>query len=828
MAGLTNMRDIKIWVRLVVAILLAAIISGASLIHWATLEQRHIAVDQAKDFANSVHQMTLAGLTGMMITGTISLRTIFLDQIKETNHIESLKVYRGDAVIRQFGPGLEGETPVDPAEMRVLQTGKAEFFVVPKGDGTERLRAIIPAVAQENYLGKNCTFCHSVSAGTVLGAVSMEVSLARAQQTTRQFGRNAVLAAAALCIPLGFFIWYFISRLVSRPLRLMTEGLNRIAEGDIDESCELPQRGRDEVGLATAAFNRVMAKANDLIRQQRLSRIVFDNSLEGIAVTDAHSRIELVNKAFSDTTGYSAEEVLGQTPGLLKSGRQDDGFYADFWKILQEQGEWRGEIWNKRKNGSVYPEWLNVSAVKNARDEVEHYVAIFSDITERKEREQLMTFQAFHDALTGLPNRILFRDRLEQALAQAKRHKYRTPAVMFLDLDRFKQINDTLGHDAGDVLLKEVANRLRRCVRDSDTVARLAGDEFTVLLPDIGEESDAYAVAEKILAAMKEPVRLGSEERVVSTSIGISMFPRDGRDADSLIKCADTAMYHVKGSGRAGMCFFAPELLGKPTRRHELEARLKDAFINREFVLHYQPIIDLHSGIVHGKEALIRWNTPDRGLVYPEDFLGLAEETGLMVRIGEWVLETACIQARLWQLENHPVTIAINLSASEFRRPDLAEAVRSILKRAGLSPQLLEIEIAETLAMQDVEYSERTLRSLADLGVMLAIDDFGTGYTNLPALRRLPVQTLKIDRSLIRGCLGTGGDPSLLTAIFGIADALGLKAVAEGVENAEELELLQGFSCNRAQGHLFAPPAPAGGAVATPADGAEEESAASA
>ncbi|MGE5491315.1 MAG: putative bifunctional diguanylate cyclase/phosphodiesterase, partial [Actinomycetota bacterium] len=379
---------------------------------------------------------------------------------------------------------------------------------------------------------------------------------------------------------------------------------------------------------------------------------------------------------------------------------------------------------------------------------------------------------------------------------------------------------DTLGHDAGDVLLKEVANRLRRCVRESDTVARLAGDEFTVLLPDIAEEGDAHAVAQKILDAMQEPVHLGKEEPVITVSVGIAMYPRDGRDAETLIKCADTAMYHVKGSGRAGMCFFAPELLGKPTRRHELETRLKDAFINREFVLHYQPIIDLQSGIVHGKEALIRWQVPDGDLLYPEDFLGLAEEVGLMERIGEWVLETACIQARLWQLENHPVTVAINLSASEFRRPDLADAVRGILKRAGLSPQLLEIEVAETLAMQDIEYTERTFRSLADLGVMLAIDDFGTGYSSLPALRRLPVHALKIDRSLIRGCLAPEGDSTILAAMLGIAEALGFKAVAEGVENAEELELLQALSCNRAQGHLFASPAPAGSPVPASAEDA--------
>lgn len=377
----------KIWLRLVVSILLAVIVSGAGLIYWATLEQRKIAVDQAKEFANSVHQMTLAGLTGMMITGTVPLRPIFLDQIKETNHIESLKVIRGEPVVQQFGPGYEGETIADAVEKAVLVTGDPIYTVHVGADGGDRMRAVLPARALENYLGKNCTNCHEVPPGTVLGVVSMEISLAQASQTTRLFARHAVMGAAALCIPLGFFIWMFITRMVSRPLAKMTEGLNRIAEGDIDEASELPVHRPDEVGVATAAFNRVMDKAHELLREQRLARIVFENSLEGIAVTNSRSRIVMVNKAFTDTTGYSAEEAIGQTPALLKSGKQSEDFYADFWTTLKERGEWRGEIWNRRKNGSVYPEWLNVSAVHNGKGEVEHYIAIFTDITERKERE---------------------------------------------------------------------------------------------------------------------------------------------------------------------------------------------------------------------------------------------------------------------------------------------------------------------------------------------------------------------------------------------------------------------------------------------------------
>jgi diguanylate cyclase (GGDEF)-like protein/PAS domain S-box-containing protein len=793
----------KIWVRLVLSILLAVVLSGAGLIYWATLAQRQIASDQAREFANSVHQMTLAGLTGMMITGTVPLRSVFLDQISAMKHIESLKVIRGDHVVKQFGPGHDGETLADSVERSVLESGVAFYSVITGRDGDESLRAVLPAIAQENYLGKNCLSCHTVASGTVLGAVSMQISLTQSTLATKQFSQSAILAATALCLPLGLFIWFFISRIVSRPLARMAEGLGHIAEGEIDEAVELPVGRLDEVGVTTVAFNRVMAKATELIKQQRLSRLVFENSLEGISVTDASSRIVMVNKAFTDTTGYSAAEAIGQTPALLRSGRQGDEFYAEFWKTLQLTGEWRGEIWNRRKNGSIYAEWLNVSAVRNPRGQLENYVAIFSDITERKEREDLITHQAFHDALTGLPNRLLFHDRLDQALGQAKRNRVRTPASMFLDLDRFKAINDTLGHDAGDLLLKEVANRLRRCVRAADTVARLAGDEFTILLPEICDESDARAVAEKVLEAMTEPIKLGAESRVISTSIGISLYPRDGRDASTLIKHADAAMYHVKDSGRAGISFFADDLLGKPTRRVEMEERLLAALANREFELDFQPIVDLESGAVHGREALLRWRQSDGAIVVAEDFIGLAEELGLMLKLGEWVLERACVQAREWQTAGHPVIVAVNLSAAEFRRPNIVETIRDILRGAGLSPQLLEIEISEMLAMQDSEYTMRVLSDLADLGVASVIDDFGTGYSNLNVLRQLPIQGVKVDRSLIRDESRQSGEHSVLAAIFGLAQALGLKTIAEGIETPSELEAVRNLACHRAQGVMM-------------------------
>ena len=550
----------KIWVRLVVAILLSVVVSGIGLIFWATLEQQRISQVQARDFANSVHQMTMAGLTGMMFTGTVYQRHVFLDQIKAMDQIKSLNVVRSDAVVVQFGRGFDREKASDPAELRVLQDGVPFFEILSDASGDDYLRAIIPAVAQENYLGKNCLACHTVGSGTVLGAVTMEISLAKSTQSIRMFARNAILAGMAVCVPLALFIWFFISRMVSTPLAKMTEGLNQIVDGDIDEKSGLPVHRLDEVGIATVSFNKVLAKASELLKQQRLSRMVFDNSLEGITVTDASSRIVMVNRAFTHTTGYSAEEAIGQTPALLKSGKQGPDFYARFWNALREDDGWHGEIWNKRKNGEVYPQWISVTAVRNRKKQIEHYIAIFADITERKERENLMAYQALHDALTGLPNRRLFHDHLNQTLVQTKRHGSRMFAVMYLDLDRFKYINDTWGHDAGDMLLKEVAARLRRCVRESDTVARLGGDEFTILLPEISGETDAGVVAEKILLAMKEPVDLTTESRVITTSIGISVSPRDGVDAETLMKRADAAMYQVKASGRAGIRFYTEEL----------------------------------------------------------------------------------------------------------------------------------------------------------------------------------------------------------------------------------------------------------------------------
>lgn len=810
MSWFDKLNDIKIWVRLVAGILVSIVVAGTAFLRWSADEQRSMAIAQATDFATSIHQMTLAGLTGMMYTGTMAQRAIFLDQIKASNHVETLTVFRSDAVTHQFGAGFSAENPSDPHEIQVLQTGVPHFQVHREGK-REYLRAIMPAVALPDYLGKNCLNCHAVTQGTVLGAVSMEISLDRANASVDDFIHSATLMALAACLPLAIAVWYFTSRLLTRPLRQMTAGLRRIAEGNIDAPIELPRRGADEIGQATQAFNKVMAKAYELIKAQRLARLVFENSLEGITITDEKSRIQMVNRAFTLATGYSEEEVIGQTPALLKSGKQGEDFYRSFWITLQEKGEWRGEIWNRRKDGSVYPEWLNVSAVKNHRGEVEHYIAIFSDITERKEREEMIAYQAFHDALTGLPNRILFRDRLDQALSLAKRYKNRTPAVMFLDLDRFKQINDTLGHDVGDALLKEVAERLKNCVRDSDTVGRMGGDEFTVLLPEVSSLEDAKAVGDKILASMRDPLFLAGQELYITTSIGVAIYPVDGNDPETIMKHADAAMYQVKGRGRADMCFYAPELDGQPSRRLELENQIPQAIENNEMEVWYQPIIEVTTNNVVGVEAFVCWKHPELGLLTSEDFISIAEESGSIVPLGEWVMKTAFAQSMKWRSAGAEVPVTINLSSRQFHRSDIVRSLGDAVRTTCIPTRLVNLDIKEATAMLDVSQALVTMEKLASIGIHLSLDDFGTGYSNLSQLRKMPLSKLKIDRSLVKDCTTSEDSRAVIEGVLRVAHSVmrGIRCVAEGVETLDQKKALIELGCEEAQGYLFSRPRPA-------------------
>jgi len=538
----------------------------------------------------------------------------------------------------------------------------------------------------------------------------------------------------------------------------------------------------------------------------RLTQLVFANSSEGILVTDSKGTIESINPAFTTTTGYSLEEVVGKTPALLKSPRQPAAFYKNMWQILIKDGHWQGEIWNQNKNGDIFPQWLSINATKDDEGKTTHYVALYTDISEIKLAEDRLFHIAHHDALTGLPNRTLFQDRLSLAITQAKRNKSMV-AVMFLDLDHFKRINDTLGHDLGDQLLQTMAARIQSCVREGDSVARMGGDEFTVILPNIKQMENAMAVAQKIIAAMTSPFTLGKNELRCSTSIGIALYPKDGEDINTLIKCADTAMYSTKKSGRNGFHFYTEDMNLLVQEHLAIENGLRKALAKPEFFLCYQPQVDLKTGKIVGTEALIRWRRKNGEVVDPAQFIPVAEECGLIVPIGEWVLITACTQAKAWlDAGLPPIRMAVNISARQFQQKGLVEMVTNTLRATGLPPHLLEVEITESLLMENIEETRNKLDLLHDMGISLALDDFGTGYSSLSYLKRLPIHIVKIDRSFIMDTPHDLDDVEITRAIISMSHNLNLKVVAEGIETEAQNNFLQQAGCDFGQGYLHCKP----------------------
>ena len=790
--------------RVAAAIGTAIAVAGAALLGWTAHMQREAAITQARDFAQSVHQLTLAGLTGMMITGQAERRDLFLDQIVRSNDIRKLRVVRGPAVAAHYGPGSAAEQPSDPLEHQVLGTGEPVFQVRQDGE-REYLKAVMPALASSNYLGKDCLGCHQVPAGTPLGAVTLEISLDRINASIASFRHDVVAAGVLFLLGVALLSYLALSRSVTEPLTALADNLHELARGRADLSHRLNVPGSDEVAKVGAAFDRVLEKAQRMLQEERIATDVFEHALEGILVTDARGTIIKVNPAFTRTTGYTAEEAIGNNPKMLQSGQHDGTFYAAFWGSIESTGQWQGDIWNKRKNGEVYPEWLNISSVRDEEGRVTNYVAVFSDITERKRQEALITYQAHHDALTGLPNRVLYRDRLQQALAIARR-KGTNVGVMFLDLDRFKFINDSLGHDVGDELLKQVARRLRGAVREADTVARLGGDEFTVLLPEIDGPKSAEAVAAKILEVTRKPYTLGSRELFVTSSVGIAIFPEHGQDAETLMKHADAAMYHIKEQGRAGASLYDPNMGARVQRKQELETDFHRAVENNELRVLYQPQLAIASGEVTGVEALLRWQHPRLGLLPAREFLAVAEESGLIIAAGEWALRTACTQGAQWEAAGVPLPVTVNLSRRQFFNDRLLAMVRSALADSGLSPGLLELEIVESEAMQDVERTIAVLESLSRLGVTLAIAEFGMGFHSAANdLKRMPIQAIKIDRALVRDLARDPDSFETVSMMAGVRRQARVKVVAVGVESREQLEILQTMRCDSAQGRFLGP-----------------------
>jgi diguanylate cyclase (GGDEF)-like protein/PAS domain S-box-containing protein len=534
-------------------------------------------------------------------------------------------------------------------------------------------------------------------------------------------------------------------------------------------------------------------------------------SLHGMMVTDAHGAILRVNRAFTEMTGYAAEEVVGKSPAMFKSGRHDQAFYAAMWQQLESTGAWYGEVWDRRKNGEIFPKWQSISAVRGADGKISHYVAAFSDISEHKKAEEQIRSLAFYDPLTTLPNRRLLLDRLQQAIALSERIG-RCGALLFIDLDQFKTLNDTLGHDVGDQLLIEVAKRLHGSLRACDTAARLGGDEFVVMLEDLSENPEEAAaqakiVGEKILATLNRAYQLTDHVYHNTPSIGITLFQGTQTSIEELLKQADLAMYQSKASGRNTMRFFDPKMQAVVTHRAQLESDLREGLEKNEFLLHFQAQVD-GDGRLLGAEALVRWQHPVRGLVAPMEFIPLAEETGLILPLGQWVLETACAQLSVWS--DHPetadLTMAVNVSARQFHQPDFVSQVFSALESAGANPCKLKLELTESLLLDDFEDTIAKMHALKAKGVCFALDDFGTGYSSLAYLKRLPLDQLKIDRSFVRDVLTDANDAVIASTIVNLAHSLGLTVIAEGVEMQGQLDFLADKGCLAYQGYFFGQP----------------------
>ncbi|MEW8068054.1 MAG: EAL domain-containing protein [Candidatus Thiodiazotropha endolucinida] len=541
----------------------------------------------------------------------------------------------------------------------------------------------------------------------------------------------------------------------------------------------------------------------------RLADRAFQNTAEGITVTDASGNIVSTNPAFEAITGYSHEEVLGQNPRVLKSGHHPDTFYNEMWDTLLLTGHWRGEIWNRRKNGDAYPEWLTISAVKDGNDETTHYVGVFTDISQIKEAQDQINFLAHHDALTRLPNRALFRERFDHALMHARRENT-SIALLFLDLDRFKTVNDTLGHPVGDQVLLEVSKRMNQIIRASDTLARLGGDEFVLLLEEQTDAQHAAVVARKLIDLFSRPMIIGEHELVVTASIGITLYPNDGDDSDKLIRHADRAMYEAKQQGRNTYRFFTQALTEGALERLMMENDLRRAVARNELILHYQPIVNLETRQLQGIEALVRWQHPEQGLIAPGLFIELAEEIGIIGEIGQWVLRAACSQLAKWDRDGFKVPrISVNLSVQQIDREGLITMVSEELNSSGLSPERLELEVTESMLIRNPELSRTVLSELRTLGVKFAIDDFGTGYSSLAYLKLLPLDHLKIDQSFVRDIGKDANDETIVRAIIAMSKSLGLESVAEGVEEAHQARFLQQAGSDLAQGYLYSRPLPA-------------------
>jgi diguanylate cyclase (GGDEF)-like protein/PAS domain S-box-containing protein len=648
---------------------------------------------------------------------------------------------------------------------------------------------------------------------------SLRISESYAQTQAKLLDSLKTLAATDLLkiVGLALVLFVIVYRKVARHLQRLAKEVSTLGHTSDAPALSLARlrRGkrRDEIDILVDAINGFVTERKVAEEAQRIAACAFE-SQQGITITDAQRVILRVNQAFTQITGYSAEEAIGQTPRLLSSGRQGKDFYAAMTHALDNEGAWSGEIWNRRKNGDIYPEWLTISAVKNHAGATTHYVGIFTDLSEHLNAQAQIATLAFYDPLTQLPNRRMLLDRLEQTLHASTRHN-RHYALLFVDLDNFKTLNDTLGHHQGDLLLAQVAQRLKTCLRDGDMVARLGSDEFVVLLEDLGEDSieaaaQAEAVGNTILKGFEPAFMLDQGDYHATPSIGITLFGGSAlQGSEQPLQHAELAMFQAKAAGRNTLRFFDTRMQAEVHARAALEADLREALQRQQLVLHYQPQV-VGSNRITGVEALLRWQHPVRGMVSPAEFIPLAEETGLILPMGQWVLEQACTQLAAWA--DHPglaqLTIAVNVSARQVQQADFVQRVQDTLTRTRAQPQRLKLELTESMLVDDVQAIIARMAALKALGVGFALDDFGTGYSSLAYLKRLPLDQLKIDQGFVRNIVTDPNDAAIAKMVIVLAESLGLSVIAEGVELQAQADFLAHLGCHAYQGYLFSRPLP--------------------
>lgn len=613
------------------------------------------------------------------------------------------------------------------------------------------------------------------------------------------------LFVGAFSLPL---VWAVTGRL-TYPMRQIARAADQIRSGH-EDACIPAYPGTDEIAILSQSLGQLVddlkTQKDALLDQNReleLAAQVFASSTEGILIADAQLRILSVNKAFSATTGYRPDEVVGRSPNILASGKHNPEFYRAMWTAIETTGCWQGEIYNRRKDGSIFPEWLIITSVRDAAGRIVNYIGIFTDISERKTTEERILYLAKHDVLTDLPNRIFFLEEVETAITLAKREGSKV-AVLFVDLDRFKNVNDSLGHHLGDLLLKQVAQRFSNVVGRHGFLARWGGDEFVVLVRSLHDTEQALSLSNHVSHALGQPFEIAGHQLTITSSIGIAICPDDGDDLITLTRNADTAMFHAKAHGRDHIVCFTPDMNTRAKERLQLENDIRRAIPLNQFSLVYQPQIDLRTGALVGVEALLRWQHPELGAISPAKFIPIAEDTGLITVIGEWVLRTACRQQIAWESAyGVPLRMAVNLSPVQFQNGNIAKTIGDIVADIGLDPARLELEITENVLMESDEQVKIDLYTLKEAGFHIALDDFGTGYSSLRYISQLDIHKIKIDQTFVRDLHTSGQNVSIVAAIIAMCHGLGIGVLAEGIEIGEAADILRQMGCEEGQGYFF-------------------------